>query len=521
MTSAFIIQVQPQLQKDPNDETAALLRVLIHKIDNTTFGGDVPALPQWTGPPRVAIQVQWILYASLAASLLSAFLAMLGKQWLNRYASVNMRGSAIERSQNRQRKLDGIIAWYFDHVLESLPLVLQVALLLLGCALSRYLWGINTAVASVVVGVTSFGVLFYLFIVIAGATSDGCPYQTPWTNIIRRLLHLFVEHSAIYRILFGVWSTLDKDGTTIMILAYPLALLLAFVIDACRLGRATFRSFVASAHKACSWLFGTSSIPKQTVDCQATELDFRCILWMLQTSLDKTIRLSTLNFLNTILALPGFNPDIAVSCFNIFSSCFIADSRYKLSIARGSEQLVEISAMCLFRAFSHLLVVEPTSTTIGDLRQRYTKVFSFYDHLLDPHLPFIAKVVHCLFFPGAFRAYITWTHYNPPPDELIPFAHTLAQLAQFEYRRGEHENHKVPRWLVRFALRFLSQNPLPPTPTVIDCLTIIATDLGCDVSDINKASDEKCVHTPKITVSPLTLHQHMAWATFRVDGREI
>ena len=80
MTSAFIIQVQPQLQKDPNEETAALLRVLIHKIDNTTFGGDVPALPQWTGPARMVVQVQSILYASLAASLLSALLAMLGKQ---------------------------------------------------------------------------------------------------------------------------------------------------------------------------------------------------------------------------------------------------------------------------------------------------------------------------------------------------------------------------------------------------------------------------------------------------------
>jgi hypothetical protein len=80
-----------------------------------------------------------ILFASLAASLLSAFLAMLGKQWLNRYQSTDMRGTAIERSQNRQRNLDGVVAWYFDYVLESLPLMLQVALLLLGCALSRYL----------------------------------------------------------------------------------------------------------------------------------------------------------------------------------------------------------------------------------------------------------------------------------------------------------------------------------------------------------------------------------------------
>jgi hypothetical protein len=179
VTSAFIIQVDSQLQPDPNDETAALLRVLIYKIDNTTFGNNVPTLPQWTGPPRTIVQVQAILFASLTISLFSAFLAMLGKQWLNRYESTDRQGSAIERSHNRQRKLGGVVGWYFDHVMESIPLMLQAALLLLGCALSQYLWEVNITIASVVVGVTSFGAIFYIFIVIAGIVSEGCPYQTP------------------------------------------------------------------------------------------------------------------------------------------------------------------------------------------------------------------------------------------------------------------------------------------------------------------------------------------------------
>ena len=94
----------------------------------------------------MVVQVQAILFASLDASLFSVFLAMLGKQWLNRYASADKRGSTIERSRNRQRKLDGIVSWYFDHVMESLSLMLQVTLWLLGCA-PRYLWEINRTVA--------------------------------------------------------------------------------------------------------------------------------------------------------------------------------------------------------------------------------------------------------------------------------------------------------------------------------------------------------------------------------------
>jgi hypothetical protein len=55
--------------------------------------------------------------------------------------------------------------------------MLQLALLLLGCVLSGYLWGTDAAVASVTSGVTSVGVPFYLFVVVAGVASKSCPYQ--------------------------------------------------------------------------------------------------------------------------------------------------------------------------------------------------------------------------------------------------------------------------------------------------------------------------------------------------------
>ena len=42
---------------------------------------------------------------------------------------------------------------------------------------------------AVVAGVTSFGVLFYLSITIAGAAFVSCPYQTPDTNILHHFLH--------------------------------------------------------------------------------------------------------------------------------------------------------------------------------------------------------------------------------------------------------------------------------------------------------------------------------------------
>ncbi|KAF9642699.1 hypothetical protein BDM02DRAFT_1973684 [Thelephora ganbajun] len=514
VASAFIIQVQSQLQPDPNQETAALLRVLIHKIDNTTFGGDVPDLPRWTGPPRTITQVQSILYASLFASLLSAFLAMLGKQWLNRYASIDMRGSAIERSQNRQRKLDGIVVWYFDHVMESLPVMLQVALLLLGCALSRYLWEIDTTVASVVLGVTSFGVLFYLFIVFAGAASDACPYQTPVANVIRPVLGLprsayalFVRHSKLHdkfvrhRRYIDRSSPLDTMRTT---LTYSLALLKAFAIDALRLGRAVLQTLVVSSRKAYSRFFGTLRI-QNLVSCdQATKFDFRCISWMLKTSLDKTISVSTLKFLEAILPLSGLSPPTAsalvVDCFNILSNCFVTDGGKRVTVAHGSEQLAEISATCFLRAFSCLLSAEPTSTVIQYIRQRYNRVFPRHPDFEDIPFCFSMDAIHHLVACPVVSRFPDWRNYKPSADELIPFSRALAQAAKFEYhRRGVQLG--VPDWLVRFALRFLSQDQLPPTSVVVDCLTIVAINLDCNVPDTNTIPpDEKCVQTFKTAV---------------------
>ena len=118
------------------------------------------------------------MYASLLISLLAAFVAMLGKQWLNRYLR-NSGGSMIDRCGDRQRKCDGLEKWPLHFFVGSLPVMLQVALFLLACGLCRHMWSINTSVAYTLITLTGSGILFYLAIVIAGTSSYACPFQTP------------------------------------------------------------------------------------------------------------------------------------------------------------------------------------------------------------------------------------------------------------------------------------------------------------------------------------------------------
>jgi hypothetical protein len=521
VTSAFIIQFDSRLQPDPNDETAALLRVLIYKIDNTTFGNSVPTLPLWANPPQTIVQVQAILYASLAISLFSAFLAMLGKQWLNRYQSKDMRGSAIERSHNRQQKLDGIVAWYFDYVMESLPLMLQTALLLLGCALSRYLWGIDSVIASVVLGVTSFGVIFYLFIVIAGTASESCPYQTPAARIFRHILRHLHNHllpilysappaifaaissncSRLYRAswcchgLFSLWSAMGRPWYSmwniIITLSLPIWVLAALVHDAYYLGQMIFQSLVAfgrtvhhqlmGSHRTTyRWFTDISSLRVLDPGQQAIAMDLRCISWILQTSLDKVIHLSAFKHLTSMPELAYFHPTLVFACFDVFTRS-VSVSNGRVVIMRGFEQFAMVSAAALFRTLHHLATMDPTSSALVDLQQRYDEVFP--SELDVTNLPFYSTMTDIHALAGRFGnpRDIRWHNHRMPVQEHTLFARLLVQAAREGYQQTEHR--KVPRWILRSALYFLSLGPVSLPSTVADCLTIVAIDLGCDVPD--------------------------------------
>jgi len=487
VTSAFILEVNSELKPDPNEETAALLRVLIYKVDNTTFGGDVPVVPQWTGPSYVVVQVQAILFASLAASLLSAFLAMLGKQWLKQYMSVNMRRSAIERSQNRQRKLDGIKAWYFDHVMQSLPLMLQMALLLLGGALSRYLWGINITVASVVIGVTSLGSLFYLFIVIAVAAFPSCPYQTPGSLILRYILHWIpripttlhsvfsasVKGSTCHKALLNMQKYLTDGPDTVPNAAWVFLCIICppipLIMDAYK---ATHWLLVACLY---SWLQRVSEHP-------VAELDLHCILWTLQTSLDETVRLSALNYL-TMTPLANIDSTLVAYCLDTLYGCIkVVDN--KVTITQGMDKLAPAVALCCLHAVSHLTVPDPAPTALRNARQKYARNIPFKTDLST--LPFshtLIPIHMILHQDGQFAAQWTskWENYKPSSNEHAIVAYAFAENARFWHQ--VHGILYLQDWLFLFVLHSLSQSPLPSTSVVVNCLSIIALALGCDTSD--------------------------------------
>ena len=432
---------------------------------------------------------------------------MLGKQWLNRYASADMRGSAIERNQNRQRKLDGIVTWYFDFMLESLPLMLQLALLLLGCALSRYLWEISLTIALVAIGVTSFGLLFYFFILVAGTAWESCPYQTPGSTFFRylgrtvcRIVNLAVtaagnalkrsEVTRSARYLWGSrrWRSRVHTISASVGLLSMIPILLA--VDIYHLGRAAVGALLdlpieayCLLHRVYTWLHGIYS-SLWGFDQQTARLDLRCILWTLQTSLDKLVHLSTLKHLVTITEFTNFDSALVMECFNIFLGCISVNSN-RVAIVPGLEQLATMSARCFSQTFRHLSATRPTSSVLADLHQRYHQLFFFATDLRDLssyHAVAAMTDIHASFHQYRRARCLSWTDCKSSDQGLIPFARRMVGIAQLEDQRMQ--NKRVPRWILRFALHFLSLDPPSPASVIADCLTIVAIALDDDPSGV-------------------------------------
>ena len=301
VSSAFIIDVQSNLQPDPNEMTAAYMRILIHNMNNSLFPDADPSLVTWTGPPPGIVTVQSLLYASLATSLLAAFLAMLGKQWVNRYVR-NRGGSAADKSRDRQRKLDGFERWHFHLAIESLPVMLQVSLLLLGCALSQYLWTISHTVAGVVVAVTLFGFTSYLVLTLAATFCYDCPYQTPPSTITRTAIeYLTRSENKFARSLRSFAASLPSINLRPIFLRLRSGIIMVLENFGHTPSRATGPEHppLAVVVAPPTEIFGGISI-----DLEVCKADVRCISWVLESTTDADVIYSTVRFAADMIWYP-------------------------------------------------------------------------------------------------------------------------------------------------------------------------------------------------------------------------
>lgn len=153
--------------------------------------------------------VQPYLFSSLIVSLLAAFAAVSGKQWVDR---VHMRRSPIDRS--RDGRLNGAKRpiWGLSFLIHSPPIMLQLALLLLGLALCTYLFTIDQTSAYILVIFFAVGLGPYCYMAYQAFNSAVSRPQIHWHLLITTVyLNEFLKESWwLLRRLFS--QTRPNDG---------------------------------------------------------------------------------------------------------------------------------------------------------------------------------------------------------------------------------------------------------------------------------------------------------------------
>ena len=439
-------------------------------IANASLGnhptGAAATFPQWTGPNPTAVNINAILYASLAASLLSAFVAMLGKQWLNRYSQMEMRGSVIDRSRHRQRKMNGMVTWHFDLVMECLPLMLQAALLLLGYALSDYLFFINKAISGVIIGFTTFGLLFYLLIVSAATFSYNCPFQTPLSLILRFMIRFDNEHRK-YLERTKKWFTgfFSKGKRPRQNSGGPYGLGRFGTFDGNSIGD-HIELAMANASEQPPPLFN-----KET-DWNGYVLDSNCIAWMFEMSMDADVIMAIMRFIPEVVWHAGIRTTPLERLYDTVLECFDRSSGRPAVIPKLRNKAYLSAKALLHLAIQRKCIGDESDKAMFKSISNRHPIMGYKHYEGDSDLESTLGIIDRVF--GDFEP-MYWQNFSLSTQHHAWMGHILLYRAwDVITRQGE----PLPDDIKEFVLHSLRLEPPPPAPIVADCLLIIGLVLG-------------------------------------------
>ena len=480
VASAFIVDVQAQIKPDYTQLTYNVLMVIANSRD-------LQVLPEpnsdshWTGPPPALIHVQSILFSSLAVSLLAAFVAMLGKQWLNRY-SADIRGSPTDRGRDRQRKMNGMSTWRFDVVMEILPMMLQAALLLLGYALYVYLSTIDSLVAWVIAAFTLFGVSLYGIIVVASILSYDCPFQTPFTIFIRFVVRLDNRHRRYLkrswrciRSLFSWEEKQQRPGS-----GGPRHMDISSKFDGGEAGD--------HIELAMYGQYENSPPLFEETNWEGHVLDSNCISWMSDKSMDDDVAPDIAKFIPEVVWHPGIRTAPLEKLYDKMAECFDYQSRGPV-VNSGLKQRAYLYA----KALLHVAIQRKFMGNRSD-EEAYSSISCRHrnvgpkDYGGDSDLESTLGIIDHVFGAGGFNR-IPWEKFSFTDSHHAWLGYILLYRACYLIGNGEPLADDI-KGFVLYSLRL---NPLPPAPIVLDCLFIVGLLLGIRLDAGEKGVDERLV----------------------------
>jgi len=186
--TSFNVVLYPALS--PNPPVDLSVRILAHmsaQLDTMSSNNDaIP--PTWAHQlsesaddiPAFVVWINTFWFASLILSLCTASIALVVRQWLNRFASPWVTSDPFENAYIHHLRYNrGLLPWRVPTILGLLPILMQLALVLFLAGIVILLWTLNAAVAGIATALAALLVLFLVATIVAPAFGPTCPYKSP------------------------------------------------------------------------------------------------------------------------------------------------------------------------------------------------------------------------------------------------------------------------------------------------------------------------------------------------------
>ena len=170
------------LKPDTGDLTVELLIHISSQLNNVST-------PAYTPQPFAAEQpyviANFLCFASLAVLLVASLLAMLVKSWIREFTqNLPPQKLAEKRAKEREYRFRGLIANKMPEIVASLPILIQLALILFCVGLLVYLNQANVQIMIATGCIFSSVLLFYLFTTIIAVYDPSAPFPSPLSRFL-------------------------------------------------------------------------------------------------------------------------------------------------------------------------------------------------------------------------------------------------------------------------------------------------------------------------------------------------
>ena len=147
-------------------------------------------------PSNASLRTNYLWFASLIITLMTASFSMLVKQWLREYLAYDYT-SPHERLRARQFRYPGLHTWKVFEIAGVLPVLLQLALGLFFLGLCFFTRSDLHGIGDMCAVLVALWASFFISATIAPAFSPRCPYKTTLLKSIMFPLRRYLRRLAV------------------------------------------------------------------------------------------------------------------------------------------------------------------------------------------------------------------------------------------------------------------------------------------------------------------------------------